>query len=173
MKTVPLHAAKAAGRVALVDDEDYELVAPHRWRVAEQERKGSRPSGPYAVTVIRQGGRQVQVSMHKMITGWPLTDHVNHNGLDNRRSNLRPATMVQNGQNSLPNVRRGSSRHKGVHWHSRSRLWIARIRHQGKQRHLGCFASENEAAAAYDAAAQELFGEYALLNFPASPTVIP
>ena len=168
MRTVVLHGAKAAGRVARVSDRDYELVSQYRWWVWEIKREGRRPNGPYAVTQIKlPDGRRVTVFMHKMITGWPRTDHENHDGLDNQRGNLRPATSVQNGQNSRPNIRQGSSQHKGVYWYGRrNNQWFARIRHNGKQIHLGGFRNEKDAALAYDAAARELHGPFAVLNFP-------
>lgn len=166
MKTVPLHGKKAAGRVALVDDADYDLVMPRRWWVLERKIKGQRGRGPYAVTrIVKADGRRSLISMHQVITGYPMTDHKNHDGLDNRRSNLRPATKVQNGGNSRPYLG-ASSRYKGVHWHSQRRAWRAAINHQGKNRHLGTFSVEEDAALAYDIAARELFGEYAALNLP-------
>lgn len=166
MKTVPLHGAKAAGRVALVDDEDYDLVMQYRWFVKERQRP-RRADGPYAITKTtpRRGGGQVTIYMHKLLTGWPSTDHINHDGLDNQRHNLRPATAVQNGANRRP-VLGHSSRYKGVGWYSRHGNWRAHIRHGGRLHHLGYFAREEDAAKAYDVAAQAVFGEYAQLNFP-------
>ena len=165
MKTVVLHRKKAAGRVALVDDEDYELVTRYRWHVLELQNPGCRPVGPYAVTQITQGGRRVELFMHTLITGYPMTDHIDHNGLNNVRSNLRSATASQNNYNSRPQVGT-SSQYKGVHWASRDRRWRAGIKHGGKSRYLGTFWTEKDAALAYDTAAREFFGEYALLNFP-------
>lgn len=166
MKTVPLHGKKAAGRVALVDDEDYDLVMPRRWWVLERKIKGQRTRGPYAVTGTKKAdGRRSLISMHQMITGYPMTDHKNHDGLDNRRSNLRTATKAQNAGNSRP-AQGNSSRYKGVHWNSGRRGWRAAIVHQGKDRYLGTFDTEEDAALAYDTAARELFGEYAAPNLP-------
>ena len=167
MKTVPLHGKIAAGRVALVSDRDYRLVSQYRWRVTERKFEGRRPDGPYAVTTITKDGRRTLLQMHSLITGYPLTDHKNHNGLDNRRSNLRPATNSQNQQNRQPNLR-STSQYKGVHWSTRERRWRATIKHEGTARTLGNFIAEEQAALAYDAAARSLFGEYAVLNFPAS-----
>lgn len=164
MKEVPLGGEKAAGRVALIDDEDYDLISSYRWRVWERPRSDRRIAcGPYAVT----GGPGSFVQMHKLLTGWPMTDHIDRDGLNNQRSNLRPATNAQNQRNRGPNAG-GSSRYKGV-WRAPCHgKWRAEIRADGKRRYLGYFASEEEAALVYNAAATELFGEFAWLNEVAS-----
>ena len=107
--------------------------------------------------------------MHKLLTGWPLTDHADHDGLNNQRYNLRPATSGQNLQNSLPRIS-ARSPYKGAIWNSQQRKWQAEIRMDGRKRHLGYFLSDLEAAYTYDAAARELFGEFACPNFPEGPT---
>lgn len=162
---VPLRGEKAAGRVALVDGEDYDLVMQYQWHVAERVRQG-RMYGPYAAARIKcEDGRSREVSMHTLLTGWPLTDHIDGNGLNNRRSNLRAATHAQNIRNGRS--RGGTSQFKGVTWYPPSRRWRAAIMLNGKYNHLGYFADEAEAARAYDAAALRLHGEFARLNFPA------
>ena len=160
VKTVPLGGRKAAGRVALVDDEDYELVMQYRWYVQEDVRTGG-AGGPYARGVLVPSQRLV--FMHNLIVDFPKPDHIDGNGLNNQRSNLRSATRAQNGQNrrKQPGT---SSRYKGVT--KKRRRWTARITYNGTRRSLGTFASEEEAALAYDAAARKLFGEYARPNFP-------
>lgn len=170
MRTVPLHGEKAANRDALVDDDDYDLVMQYRWTVWENPGRGyrrTRGGGPYAMTKIMRGGVETTTRMHQMITGWPLTDHRDHNGLNNQRSNLRRATVRQNGLNSRP-VLGHSSRFKGVSWHKQSQRWSAHIRSRGTAYELGFYRDETDAARAYDAAARELFGEFAYLNFPES-----
>lgn len=165
MKTVPLYGKKAAGRTALVDDEDYDLVTRFRWNIWEERRPRGKVAGPYARTTLMLYGKKTTVVMHKLITGYAQTDHINHNGLDNRRSNLRPANDSENGANA----RRGgygSSQYRGVHRRTATSSWIAQIGIGGKIRYLGAFASEVEAALAYDAAALEARGEFAFLNFP-------
>lgn len=165
MMTVPLHGKKAAGRVALVDDEDYGFVLPYRWNL-----QPCRTSGAYAIAnAIRfRDGKPTTVKMHQVITGWAITDHINGDGLDNRRANLRPATPAQNAQNRRKH-RPTSSQYKGVSWNKRERAWVALLRSRPRITYLGKFASEVEAARAYDAAALEAWGEYACLNFPGLP----
>lgn len=103
--------------------------------------------------------------MHTLITGYRQTDHVNGNGLDNRRANLREATTAENGRN-VPKLR-GVSRFKGVSWHKARSRWQVRIHiAPGNERHLGYFTDEMQAAMAYDAWARICYGEFACLNFP-------
>lgn len=107
--------------------------------------------------------------MHTLLTGFTRTDHVNGIGLDNRRENLRPCNQSQNGGNSQKTKRNTVSSYKGV-WFDPSRdKWESKIAFNRKTIHLGRFDSEEKAARAYDDKAQELFGEFARLNFP--PTI--
>jgi hypothetical protein len=163
MKQVHLGGAKAAGRTALVDDADYDLVSRYRWHAWECTRKG-RIIGPYAAAGIWRDGKMKTLFMHALITGWRETDHRDHNGLNNQRSNLRDATHSQNACNQRPQAGRLSA-YKGVTWDSRAQKWRARITVAGKLRCLGRFADEGDAAKAYDAAALAAWGEYAYLNF--------
>jgi len=94
-----------------------------------------------------------------------MVDHVNGDGLDNRRSNLRIVRPGQNQYNSHT-VRKGTSKYKGVTFHKRLKKWQASIRKQGKATHLGTFEHEVDAAVAYDKAALKLFKGFAHPNFP-------
>jgi hypothetical protein len=171
VKTVLLYGKKAAGRVALVDDEDYEVVSRYRWRVREDERgPGRRVNGPYAFARKKKAGRTFSIFMHNVVTGLRHVDHIDHDGLNNTRGNLRPATGSQNNANSRP--RRGcSSAFKGVCWDKRRGYWVAYIRIDGRQHNLGQFADEEAAARTYDAAALAAWGDYACINFPNPPRV--
>ena len=82
---IALGGKKAAGRVALVDAADYELVIAYRWHIWEETKPDGREGGPYAQTTRRQDGRKFNVRMHRLITGWQMTDHINHDGLNNQR----------------------------------------------------------------------------------------
>ena len=106
--------------------------------------------------------------MHRLIMDEPkglIVDHRDHNGLNNRRSNLRLCTNAQNQYNRLP-LKGGTSRHKGVCWCKSHNKFNAYIYQRSKRYHLGWFVNEDDAARAYDKKARELFGEYAYLNFP-------
>jgi hypothetical protein len=97
-----------------------------------------------------------------------MCDHINHNGLDNRKVNLRLATRYQNAWNRRkPNVN-SRSKYKGVSWNEREKRWHARIQVNGRSRFLGTFKDELEAAKTYDAAARKYHGAFAALNFDKS-----
>lgn len=159
MRTVPLHGRLAGGRTALVDDADHDRVS--RYRLRAREANSGRLTRTYAVTDITVNGwTRTTVSLHQLLTGWDETDHINGDGLDCRRHNLRPAR----GLNSA-NRRKApgwSSRYKGVSW--AGGCWRASIGTDGRSIHLGLYDSETAAARAYDDAAQLLWGEYACLN---------
>lgn len=148
------------GYQAVVDDEDYDrLVALGKWQVNVTGRH------VYAIHSLNRG----RLYMHRvLIAGVPLVDHINGDGLDNRRSNLRQATPLQNSRNMLPQSALTSSRFKGVARQPRSSIhpWRAYIRINGRYSWLGVFPTQEDAARAYDAAACKHFGEFAHLNFP-------
>lgn len=155
---VTLYGEVAAGRVAIIDASDADLVAPYRWRVRDKNKRGA-----YAVA-WKSTCPYVEVTMHGLITGWKLADHKNHDGLDNRRINLREATYRQNTFNTRSRLG-SSSQYKGVR--RSGRKWVATINGgEGGYKYLGTFLDEEDAARAYDAEAHERFGEFAYLNFP-------
>ena len=162
MKTVQLHGKTAVGLVALVDDEDYPLISRFRWNVKEYVRRdGSKLL--YAHTRNADPQRRWR-RMHQLILSAPIVDHEDNDGLNNQRSNLRPATMSQNLANRVPAG--GASRFRGVRRTRNRHRWGAQIMVNYKNRYLGTFDLEEDAARAYDAAALQEWGEYAYLNFP-------
>lgn len=146
-----------SGQIAVVDDDDFPRVARFPWHLKNKQ---------YAVRTV---GRH-KVYLHHEILGQPPSglevDHVDGNGLNNQRRNLRFCTRRQNTQNRRPRSD-ARSRFKGVDWDPCKKKWRAKIRIDGKQRRIGRFADELEAAYAYDRAALEAFGEFARPNFPA------
>lgn len=153
------------GMVALVDDEDYEALARHKWTA----QKSSGGSTFYAVR-WGPGGRRnrKRILMHRVITGAVDSQDVDHkdgNGLLNTRSNLRRATRAQNAANKKIG-RNNTSGYKGVYWKPKDARWQALIQPQGRCIYLGEFSDPVEAALAYDRAALEIFGEFARPNFP-------
>lgn len=105
-------------------------------------------------------------SMHRMILNaknGDLVDHKNHNGLDNRRSNLRLCCNTKNHMNGQTH-RDNQSGYKGVSMDKRRGNFRARIKHNGKEVWIGTFTTAKEAALAYNHAAVKYFGEFAKLN---------
>lgn len=147
------------GLAAIVDAADYPYLSQFKWHACLFGRKW------YAARKARKiDGTWTSVLMHREILDLAdpsiLVDHKDNNGLNNARLNLRPATQQQNLCNR-PATRKNTSGYKGVFWHKKAGKWMAQIKGQGKLKYLGLFLTREEAAAAYDAAAQELHGEFA------------
>lgn len=155
------------GQYAVVDPDDFKHLNEYKWQ-ANKTRNTC-----YADRTVRVGKRtRKHVLMHREILDLPdhlYVDHINHNGLDNRKANLRTATHRQNCYNRVHFKKNPSSKYKGVSFNKKTEKWDVQIRRYGKCRHLGCFDDEVEAAKAYDKAAKEHQGEFAALNFPDSP----
>jgi hypothetical protein len=149
--------------IALVDDEDFNLINQHKWRGLVS------PNGNtfYAVRKITLGYKKYSTElMHRIILKAgikELIDHRDGNGLNNQKSNLRLCTHRQNMRNQKPR-KGGKSRFKGVSYQSQSNKWRSGIFVEGKQKSLGCYDKEEDAALAYNKAAIEFFGSFAYLN---------
>ena len=151
MKKIPL----TQGKVTLIDNEDFEIASLFKWSL--YTCKGI----DYAATRI---DGEVLL-LHRLIANTPQymeTDHRNRNGLDNQKNNIRICTHQQNMMN-IPSVR-GKSKYKGVSWNIRKNKWQVYISYNSKNKFLGCFTKEREAAQAYNDKAIELYGEFAYLN---------
>lgn len=177
LKYIMKHIELTKNKIAVIDDEDYKLISLNQW----YEDKN------YAVRVITiqksnkiKGikSKRERIYMHTVILENKLgrklkkeeeVDHINGNGLDNRRCNLRPCTHSQNQANGVKyktyNHQKTTSKYKGVSWRKDCSKWHARIRYQKKLIHLGHFNDEIRAAEVYDEAAKKYFGEFARINF--------
>ncbi len=155
VKLIPL----TQGKFAIVDDDDYEHLNKYKWCALKTHNNKF-----YAVR--RKNNKTI--IMHRQIMNVPeglVVDHIDGNGLNNRKNNLRICTQAQNIHNSRPRRNR-SSKYKGVFWDKVNKKWSTNIRKGDKRIYLGGFDDEIEAALAYDRKAAELFGEFAYLNFP-------
>lgn len=149
-----------SGRFAFVDEADFIRVNAFRWY--ELKRPGRSSYG------YRRNGSKT-IYLHRYIMDAPDgmdVDHRDGDGLNCRRENLRVCTHAQNQMNYRKCTKPTSSRYKGVRWDKSRNLWIAAIKVNWRSRFIGRFASEDDAARAYDQKARELFGEFACLNFP-------
>ncbi len=153
------------GKFAIVDEEDYDRLNQYKWCAVK---------GGDNFYANRNGGNRGKLSrtfivkMHREVLNDPpgmIVDHINHNGLDNRKANLRIVTKEQNLWNSRKNISSRASRYKGVSFCKRDKRWRAHITYKKKRTFIGSFLDEQAAAKAYDEKAKQLFGEFAFLNF--------
>lgn len=149
------------GELVLVDECDLQAVRRHRWFVNRQK------NASYVTATVRTGSKSRRILMHRMILRIRSSrfegDHIDGNGLNNRRKNLRKVTHGQNQQNRRKSEGK-SSRFKGVV--RAGSKWQAQIKIRKKLVRLGRFEREDDAARAYDEKARSGFGKHALLNFP-------
>lgn len=144
------------GFSALIDDEDFNFLSEFKWYHARDRRNH------YAVTKI--GGKAV--SMHRLLfmghRGLEV-DHVDMNGLNNQKSNLRLCTHRQNCLNQRE-AKSNKSGFKGVSWKKKNQKWVAQIKVRDKVLHLGLFSRAEDAARMYDVAAVKYHGSFAATN---------
>lgn len=149
--------------IALVDDADYDYLNQWKWS-GEKHRNTF-----YAHRVVTAGEKNIKIKMHRLIANVTdpklLIDHIDGNGLNNCKSNIRVCTSSQNSMNRKKYTRNKSSKFKGVFLHKDNK-WVASIGLPNRQRkYLGWFEHEIDAAKAYDEAAKKYYREFANLNF--------
>lgn len=145
---------------AVVDDKDYEILNKVKWHYSDYGKTG------YAKR-YNPNKKPYLLRMHRVILSAPKgmeVDHINGDGLDNRRENLRLATRAQNTLNRhLPPIN-NTSGYKGVAWHKQNKRWRAYITVKYKQISLGLYDTKKEAAIAWNIAAIKYYGDFAHLN---------
>jgi len=159
MKLIPL----TRGLFAKVDDADFEWLSQFKWHT------DLKPHTCYAQRSVKrtENGKKVRYGMRMHVAilgkreGFEI-DHINNDGLDNRRENLRFCTRSQNNMNRKPQ-RLGR---RGVTYDASKKKWAAQIQIDRQNILIGRFTNPEDAAHAYDATARELFGQFAKLNFP-------
>ena len=145
-------------RTALIDSDDIPRVSERGWIISKGDSRPDYVSGS-------SGGKAVY--LHRFVMNaqkGDIVDHINHDTMDNRKSNLRFATHRDNVANQR--VRQGGTGYKGGQIRCDGKKWVARIQVDRKGHYLGSFTTPEDAARAYDEAAILHFGEFALLNFP-------
>lgn len=159
------------GKVAIVDDCDYERINQFKWHAINNH-------GFRATRVITVDGKQTSITMSRFIMDCTdpklFVDHINHDTLDNRRENLRVCSAKENQWNKSRQYNKQSSLYKGVFVRiigKRTRI-SASIRIDGCLKHIGDFKTLEEAARAYDQEAINYYGEFACLNFPVQSIVM-
>lgn len=142
------------GYVAFIDKADLPMVQKHRWYTMRYK------TGLYAATnaPMVNGKRGRTILMHSLIIGSLGVDHKDRNGLNNRRENLRPATSSQNAMNYKH--RNTTSKYRGVVWDWHRQKWAVYVRIRGKNKNLGRFATEEEAATTYFNFMKPIYGDF-------------
>ncbi len=159
MKQIPL----SQGLFALVDDEDFEELNKYKWCAYKSKNTF------YALrnSLYKDNKKRHIIQMHRVILGLNdleiKCDHIDHNGLNNQKYNLRPSTNAENCKNQK--ARNGTSKYKGVCWCKKRNKWRANIRVNDKQVYIGHFNNEIDAAKSYDEMAKLHYKEFAYLNF--------
>ena len=145
------------GMSSMVDDEDYDMLMQWSWFVHKCRNTF------YAGRM--HSSKKRHIKMHRVIMGIDdpaiVVDHIDRDGLNNQRSNLRLATSSENLLNA-PGW--GASGFRGVSFHKKANKWQVAVSHQGKSHWIGLFESINDAALAYNKKASELFGQFAFQN---------
>jgi hypothetical protein len=153
------------GKHTIVDDDDFERLSKHKWQAVKGGKKLISWRACRSETV---NGKKKHIPMSNEIMppqkGF-VVDHKNNDSLDNRKENLRFATLSQNQHNKRKQT--GNHRFKGIYFNKRYKIYSASINFNYKARHIGYYKTDVEAAKAYDVVAKELFGEFANLNFKA------
>ena len=152
-------------KVCLIDAEDLQLILKYKWHL----QKDKRAKTYYATSTQRCSltGKQRTVGMHRLILGITdknvFVDHIDHDGLNNQKSNLRPCSKAENSMHRNGPNRNSAINYIGV-YRNRDKF-RSNITINGKYTNLGTVATAEEAARLYDAAAKKHFGEFATLNF--------
>jgi hypothetical protein len=157
-----MEIALGRGHVAVIDDEDADLVTGFKWYPMK-----TKEGKIYAAGWKHVPPGRFFVHLHRLIMNaqpGEIIDHADRDTLNCRRSNLRRATRQQNNWNTGSNRNQSTSKYKGVCLCRRSGRYIAQLRHNRVRIRIGYFDSEEDAARAYNAKATELFGEFAYLN---------
>lgn len=145
------------GYEAVIDVADVSIVEDRNWCFDNKKTSG------YAVsTVCKKDGKSTTLLLHRLLMNPSfnlVVDHIDGNGLNNRRSNLRICSTAENSRNQRIKLK-NTSGFKGVSWHKRTQKWQSHIRRDGKGYNLGHFNTPEDAYAAYCQSSDKLHGEF-------------
>lgn len=147
-------------QIVQIDDEDFDLVSKYKWRLS----KGKYTY--YVITHNKVDNKDTTLYLHRLVFGNSdknSIDHIDGNGLNNQKNNLRICTYTQNNRNRNSCIN-SSSKYKGVSWYKKSCKWRASIQVNKKMIHIGYYNSEEDAAEMYNLHAIKYFKEFAKLN---------
>ncbi len=162
------------GKFAIVDPEDFDRLNCYRWYASRDNHTC------YAKRYVSKAQRQknnASAFMHREVMKYKLSaarstlsanllvDHINHNGLDNRKANLRVVTPAENSRNKRLFAKPSASGYRGVWYNPNKKRFRASITFNYKKIHIGSFKNPKAAAKAYDTAAKKYHGQFAVLNF--------
>lgn len=156
MKEIKISSTKYPGKIALVDDEDYEYLNQWNWMLAVQ------PKTSYAVAWINNKSIKMHRLIMKVNGHKNIVDHKNRNGLDNQKHNLRICTHSQNNSNRIKR-KECTSKYLGVHKGYKNRYVVCSCK-DGKSVYGGTYDNESDAALSYNKLALSLHGEFDRLN---------
>ena len=162
MNNTVVYISLTQGKTTVIDLEDFEKVRKYKWTTFQY-----RHSAYAGRSTPKIKGKKDTMFMHRLILDAHKgreVDHINGDGLDNRRCNIRLCSKSQNQANRKKQLGL-SSQYKGVSWHKKDRKWMSSIKLNGKSIYLGEFNREIDAAYIYDDAARKYFGEFANTNF--------
>lgn len=172
---IPLGSRKYPNRVALIDDRDVSLIAPFHWTI-QKSYCGADLFYAFRYVYEPNTGKRQRLLMHRVILDAPdgvLVDHINGDGLDNRRSNLRLATHRQNHANRQSPIRNKTGYIGVAVSRNGTRFRGYAIMDDGQVCHSASFGSPTDAARAADVLRVEAYGAFARRNFPNEPLVMP
>lgn len=151
-----INSPKYGKHIVYLDKKDLKLVKSYNWHL----QKGGRTF--YPLTNIHKNNKRTVIRIHMLLYPNKLIDHIDGNGLDNRRKNLRIATKQENNRNTNKRLDGITSKYKGVCKHNTG--FVAQISINGERNYIGWFKNEKEAARAYNKEAKKYFGEFCRLN---------